>query len=52
MTKVLQAGGRLIRTEQDRGVLLLVDDRFLRPDYQRLLPEEWKPCSIVDPRIH
>jgi len=52
MTKVLQAGGRLIRSEQDRGTLLLIDDRFLRPDYRRLLPEEWKPCTIVDPRIH
>ncbi|MED5020041.1 ATP-dependent DNA helicase [Paenibacillus chibensis] len=42
MNKVLQAGGRLIRSEQDEGVLLLIDDRFLQPHYMRLLPEEWK----------
>lgn len=47
MSKVLQAGGRLIRTESDRGTLLLVDDRFLQPDYAALLPEEWKPGTIV-----
>ncbi|NHN32061.1 ATP-dependent DNA helicase [Paenibacillus sp. S3N08] len=42
MNKVLQAGGRLIRSEQDHGKLVLVDDRYLQPQYQRLLPEEWK----------
>ncbi len=42
INKVLQAGGRLIRSEQDRGVLVLVDDRYLQPKYQRLLPAEWQ----------
>jgi Rad3-related DNA helicase len=42
INKVLQAGGRLIRSEHDRGVLLLVDDRYLQPQYRRLLPEEWR----------
>jgi Rad3-related DNA helicase len=42
INKVLQAGGRLIRSEQDRGVLALVDDRYLQPQYARLLPEEWR----------
>ncbi|MGM0883501.1 MAG: ATP-dependent DNA helicase [Bacillota bacterium] len=42
MNKVLQAGGRLIRSETDRGTLVLIDDRYLQPHYQRLLPEEWK----------
>jgi Rad3-related DNA helicase len=41
MNKVLQAGGRLIRSEQDRGSLLLIDDRYLQPHYRRLLPPEW-----------
>lgn len=41
MNKVLQAGGRLIRTETDSGVLMLVDDRYMRAPYKRLLPEEW-----------
>ncbi|BBI36300.1 ATP-dependent DNA helicase [Cohnella abietis] len=42
INKVLQAGGRLIRSEQDRGVLALIDDRYLQPQYSRLLPEEWR----------
>lgn len=42
MNKVLQAGGRLIRSENDRGLLLLVDDRYLQPHYSGLLPEEWR----------
>lgn len=41
MNKVLQAGGRLIRSEEDKGVLLLVDDRYTELRYRRLLPEEW-----------
>lgn len=42
MNKVLQAGGRLIRTEEDRGLLMLVDDRFLQRPYYQLLPNEWR----------
>lgn len=42
INKVLQAGGRLIRSELDRGVLLLIDDRYLEQRYSRLLPEEWR----------
>ena len=38
MHKVLQAAGRLIRSESDRGVLLLMDDRYSQRDYQELLP--------------
>ncbi|MFF2890264.1 ATP-dependent DNA helicase [Paenibacillus sp. NPDC057967] len=41
MNKVLQAGGRLIRSETDEGRLMLIDDRYLEQDYRRLLPEEW-----------
>lgn len=41
MNKVLQAGGRLIRSESDRGTLLLIDDRYAQPQYARLLPPEW-----------
>ena len=39
MQKVAQAAGRLIRSETDRGVLLLMDDRFSQRGYQQLLPE-------------
>ncbi|RAP74140.1 helicase C-terminal domain-containing protein [Paenibacillus montanisoli] len=47
MNKVLQAGGRLIRSEQDRGCLLLIDDRYLQPQYNRLLPPEWRNYSVL-----
>lgn len=43
INKVLQAAGRLIRTETDRGALLLIDSRFATYEYQKLLPEEWSP---------
>ena len=38
MNKVLQAAGRVIRTQEDRGVVLLLDDRFAAPEYTRLFP--------------
>ncbi len=41
MNKVLQAAGRVIRTPEDRGVILLLDDRFLQRDHRRLFPVEW-----------
>ncbi|AZK45762.1 ATP-dependent DNA helicase [Paenibacillus lentus] len=47
MNKVLQAGGRLIRSEQDTGLLVLVDDRYLQPHYARLLPAEWSDYAII-----
>lgn len=42
MNKVLQAAGRVIRTDEDRGVILLLDERFAGGDYQRLFPREWE----------
>ncbi len=42
MNKVLQAAGRVIRTEQDRGVILLIDNRFSQSRYRRLFPPEWR----------
>ena len=47
MNKVLQAAGRVIRTEKDRGVILLLDDRFMREDYQKLFPREWTKYAAV-----
>lgn len=47
MNKVLQAAGRVIRTEKDRGVIVLLDDRFLREDYQNLFPREWNHFVTV-----
>ena len=48
MNKVLQAAGRVIRTPQDRGVVLLIDDRFLVPDTRRLMPPHWEHLRVVD----
>ena len=46
MNKVLQAAGRVIRTDEDRGVILLLDERFLNPGYKRLFPREWERHSV------
>ena len=40
MNKVLQAAGRVIRTASDRGIIGLLDERFLRSDYRQLFPRE------------
>ena len=45
MNKVLQAAGRVIRTKEDKGVILLLDDRFLGRDYGEIFPREWKDRS-------
>ncbi|WP_147534760.1 helicase C-terminal domain-containing protein [Bacillus marasmi] len=47
MNKVLQAGGRLIRTEEDKGTIVLVDDRFLQNPYHSLLPMEWNSYTVI-----
>lgn len=47
MNKVLQAAGRVIRTDEDRGVILLLDERFLAGDYLPLFPREWENRKIV-----
>lgn len=46
MCKVLQAGGRLIRSETDTGIIVLADDRFLQSPYKHLLPEVWRDYLI------
>lgn len=44
LQKVVQAAGRVIRTPSDQGVVHLLDDRFARPEVQRLLPRWWAPA--------
>lgn len=41
LQKVVQAAGRVIRTEQDQGTVWLIDDRFARPEVLELLPRWW-----------
>ena len=47
MNSVLQAVGRVIRTETDRGVAVLIDDRYGEPKYRPLFPKEWKGMNLV-----
>ena len=50
LTRVLQAAGRVIRSESDKGIIVLVDPRFNSPFYRDLLPHFWQPksCSTVN----
>lgn len=47
MNKVLQASGRVIRTNEDIGIVALLDERFLQNSYIRLFPREWNEYKIV-----
>lgn len=46
MNKVLQAAGRVIRTEEDRGMILLLDERFYQNQYRKIFPREWHDVSV------
>ena len=46
LQKVVQAAGRVIRTQEDTGVIYLMDDRFTRPEVQSLLPAWWRVEQI------
>lgn len=48
MNKVLQSAGRVIRTEEDEGLILLLDDRFLDYRYRKVFPREWKDFKICN----
>jgi len=47
MNKVMQAIGRVIRSESDRGVVLLIDDRYMNREYKALFKEEWRTYDVV-----
>lgn len=46
MNKVLQAAGRVIRTQKDRGIILLLDERFCQRENLSLFPEEWSNYQV------
>ena len=48
MNKVLQSAGRVIRTDEDRGVILLLDDRFRDQRYREVFPREWEKVGICN----
>lgn len=50
MNKVLQAAGRVIRTKDDEGVILLLDERLLGYEYQDLFPVEWQDRKSISLR--
>ena len=47
MNKVMQAVGRVIRSETDRGVALLIDERYMWNDYKELFKKEWSDYEVV-----
>ena len=46
-TKVIQAVGRVIRSDEDRGVAILIDERFTYSKYYELMPRHWKNKKII-----
>ena len=44
VNKVMQSAGRVIRSEEDRGVVVLIDQRYQTPYYRRTLPRDWGKC--------
>ena len=47
--KVVQAAGRVIRSQQDRGVVMLIDDRFGEARVRQLLPRWWSITAADTP---
>lgn len=47
MNKVLQSAGRVIRTVEDKGVIVLLDERFLQREYLGMFPREWADYEKV-----
>ena len=47
MNRVMQAVGRVIRSEEDRGMVLLIDERYMQRRYQDLFKSEWNNYDVV-----
>ncbi|BBM84271.1 ATP-dependent helicase [Candidatus Uabimicrobium amorphum] len=50
MNRVMQAAGRVIRTETDVGVVLLIGRRFIQPLYRETMPNHWYPRGVQNPQ--
>ncbi len=48
MAKAIQAAGRVIRSETDRGLIVLMDNRFLQPVYSRSMPRDWFETDVSE----
>lgn len=54
MAKAIQSAGRVVRTETDRGIIILIDPRFLEESYYQTMPKEWfqeTPRELVSQKI-
>lgn len=54
MAKAVQAAGRVIRSESDRGIIILMDNRFLGASYAKSMPQDWfehSPRELVSSAI-
>ncbi len=54
MAKVIQSAGRVVRTPTDRGLIILIDSRFLENSYSLTMPNEWfneTPKELVSQKI-
>jgi DNA excision repair protein ERCC-2 len=47
MAKAVQAAGRVIRSETDRGIIVLMDSRFIQSSYTQSMPKDW---FVTNPR--
>jgi DNA excision repair protein ERCC-2 len=48
MAKAIQAAGRVIRSETDRGLIVLMDSRFIEPGYTRSMPADWFESDVTE----
>ena len=48
MAKAIQAAGRVIRSEKDRGLIVLMDNRFVQPGYSRSMPGDWFESDVSE----
>jgi len=48
MAKAIQAAGRVIRSETDRGLIVLLDSRFMEPGYSRSMPADWFESDVTE----
>ena len=54
MAKAVQTAGRVIRSETDKGLIVLMDDRFIQPSYSKSMPQDWfteTPRELVSQNI-
>ena len=52
MNRVVQAAGRVVRNVSDRGVIILIDPRFTRSEYQQYFPRHWVPQIVKSSQVN